>query len=1042
MDNWLKQHEPAEVHLWMPLLVSGEERMRSLRNTAIVVEAWLQWAERLGRKDVLLWAASEAIDLIRDRRGVGGVALHLESWAGLSAPEKAAAAVARMAMTRGTAFLVSGKIEVALRSFRTARRSSEAAEDLVGRADAWRGEADVLSRRGDNEGALAAYRTARRDFEAFGSPHGIAGTWLGEATVLLRSGDAAAALAAYQAAGRSFAALGSQHGEATALWGAATVAQMRGDTERALRGYRSARELFAAVGDPIGQGNTWLGEAQVLAILTENAAALAAYRLARRFFQDAGEPLGVANTFCGEADVLLLMGDHDAALANYREAAELSLAADDPLGRANAELGMAGVFFRHGDYAKALETFRGARELYRAAGHLLGEGNALRGEADIFLLWGDPELALKGYREARAAFDAIGFPLGQGNAWRGAADVFYGLEEYARALESYREARRLFSSIGHRLGESNAWLGEADVLARTRENDSALEAYRAARRMYADLGEPLGQGAAWRGEAEIHLETGRLADAAAAAQRAAALADPQKETDNDIRAWLIEAEARFRLGEMEQAARLAAQALDGFDDSRSSFLTDFQRTKREGLIQPAYEILTSALWQLNQRLPALERAEQARSRVLLDLVATRHAERGRGAEASDSSGRREELARELATIAKDLAGEPDPEKRRELEARRDHLDRQMERLGLEILFSADSPLATGRALDLTGIQRTVEQVGPTLLFHVAEDRTFVFLLRKGSEPVAEALPLGRAELDRRARRLVEDLANPVYESRAGEKLRELWASLIGPLADRLPAAGPLTLALHGPLHQIPFEALIDRNGDMLFERFDVAVTPSISTLHHVRNHHRPSRNDDVLLALAAGDGLNSPAVEVREIASIFDASRPDRFEPTVARYQTYETLAPRARHLFIASQAAYERGSRRLTYLQIEPSELHDGRLTAAEVASLPLDAELVTLAACDTAYAEVLLSDERLDLTRAFLAAGAAAVLASRWKVPEDDRTSRFLVDFYRAYRQGGPDGKGMRKDQALTEARRRSRKRADPARLWAAWVLVGDAR
>jgi len=88
------------------------------------------------------------------------------------------------------------------------------------------------------------------------------------------------------------------------------------------------------------------------------------------------------------------------------------------------------------------------------------------------------------------------------------------------------------------------------------------------------------------------------------------------------------------------------------------------------------------------------------------------------------------------------------------------------------------------------------------------------------------------------------------------------------------------------------------------------------------------------------------------------------------------------------------------------------------------------------------LLSDERLDLTRSFLIARAAAVLATRWKVPENEATSRFLFDFYRAYRQGGPEGKGLRKDEALTEARRLSRERGDPAQIWAAWVLVGDAR
>ncbi len=162
----------------------------------------------------------------------------------------------------------------------------------------------------------------------------------------------------------------------------------------------------------------------------------------------------------------------------------------------------------------------------------------------------------------------------------------------------------------------------------------------------------------------------------------------------------------------------------------------------------------------------------------------------------------------------------------------------------------------------------------------------------------------------------------------------------------------------------------------------------------------------------------------------------------MARYRTYENLARRARHLLIASQATLTPGSRRLTYIEIEPSDAHDNRLTAAEIANLPLDAELVTLAACSTGAARALLSDERLDLTRAFLVAGTAAVLATRWKIPDDEPTSSFLKDFYRLYRQGDAEGRGLRKDQALTEARRLSRGRGDPAQVWAAWVLVGDAR
>ncbi|TNV67583.1 CHAT domain-containing protein [Corallococcus exiguus] len=129
--------------------------------------------------------------------------------------------------------------------------------------------------------------------------------------------------------------------------------------------------------------------------------------------------------------------------------------------------------------------------------------------------------------------------------------------------------------------------------------------------------------------------------------------------------------------------------------------------------------------------------------------------------------------------------------------------------------------------------------------------------------------------------------------------------------------------------------------------------------------------------------------------------------------------------------------------LELEPSQAHDGRLRPAEIATLPLQrATLVTLAACDTARGEAELSDERLDFTRAFLIAGASAVLATRWKVAEDEATTRFLVDFYRAYREPLETPPALRKARALTVARRLARERQEPASVWAAWVLVGDAR
>ena len=81
-----------------------------------------------------------------------------------------------------------------------------------------------------------------------------------------------------------------------------------------------------------------------------------------------------------------------------------------------------------------------------------------------------------------------------------------------------------------------------------------------------------------------------------------------------------------------------------------------------------------------------------------------------------------------------------------------------------------------------------------------------------------------------------------------------------------------------------------------------------------------------------------------------------------------------------------------LSGLELEADGADDGLLQVHEVLGLRLAADLVTLSACDTAlgsgyFAEVPAGDEFVGMTRAFLAAGSASVMATLWEV--DDKAS-----------------------------------------------------
>ncbi|RDC65534.1 hypothetical protein AHMF7616_04164 [Adhaeribacter pallidiroseus] len=111
-----------------------------------------------------------------------------------------------------------------------------------------------------------------------------------------------------------------------------------------------------------------------------------------------------------------------------------------------------------------------------------------------------------------------------------------------------------------------------------------------------------------------------------------------------------------------------------------------------------------------------------------------------------------------------------------------------------------------------------------------------------------------------------------------------------------------------------------------------------------------------------------------------------------------------------------------------------DGILYMGEIYNLRLNADLVTLSACETGLGKLANGEGVIGLTRALMYAGARNIVVSFWKVP-DNSTADLMEDFYTALISGED------KAQALQTAKRKMA-RADKYKhpfYWAPFVLVG---
>lgn len=275
-------------------------------------------------------------------------------------------------------------------------------------------------------------------------------------------------------------------------------------------------------------------------------------------------------------------------------------------------------------------------------------------------------------------------------------------------------------------------------------------------------------------------------------------------------------------------------------------------------------------------------------------------------------------------------------------------------------------------------------------------------------------------------------------------LRRLYDALIGPVAAELSSAQRVVIAPHGPLHQLPFTALLDpAHSPLLDHAPPLQYTPSATVW--LRSKQRPAATpQSPCLAIGYDGGSERQLAHTwAEAQAVVQSCGGTAWPGTAGICARLIDCAAHYRRLHLACHAEFNLADPLASWLELGPGE----RLTAADViAGLELSAELVVLSACRSGVSRIVRGDEPLGLVRAFLRAGARAVLVTLW--PVDDTASCYLMEyFYRELTMHQPPLDPatalQRAQQALRDTVSSApalRSYADPS-FWAAYALVGSA-
>jgi CHAT domain-containing protein len=369
-------------------------------------------------------------------------------------------------------------------------------------------------------------------------------------------------------------------------------------------------------------------------------------------------------------------------------------------------------------------------------------------------------------------------------------------------------------------------------------------------------------------------------------------------------------------------------------------------------------------------------------------------------------------------------------------------------------------------------------------YFTGEDSIFVFTITKNDFDV------NATARDSLFERRIEQLRDGIIKKDYAQYIKAahlLYQTLLEPIKNKLNARN-LIIVPDGAINAVPFEALLAQAVDAENKEYsrlpylanDHAISFAYSAtllLETLKRHRTQNKRDYLAYAPVFPAGLpvdsrgadfvnrNLAVDSVRTAGRVFGYLSASKQEVTgvmeqfksrhgffdrwfgnkakvyLEREAKEENLKSTTlrdyRYVHFATHGLLNEKSPKLSGLVLaqDTTSSEDGILYLGEIYNLDLNADLLTLSACETGLGQIAKGEGIIGLTRGFLYAGAANLLVSLWQV-NDQTTADLMVDFY------GNMLNGQIKAEALRQAKLKliqSHPEYAKPYYWAPFILIG---
>ncbi len=818
-----------------------------------------------------------------------------------------------------------------------------------------------------------------------------------------------------------------------------------GDKQKGLEFFDQALKLWQAIGDLRGQAEllTDLGYTQTDQGNLKQA--LHYFNQALSFWQTARHPKGEALTLTAMGVVYCSLGDMQKSLDNHDKALHLFHAIGDHIGEAVTLNGKAYVYNNIGEPRQALDLYKKALQLYRNADRRPGVAATLGQIGRVYESLGEKTKALDYHNQRLELSRSLGNPRTEAHTLRDIGVVFDSLGEKQKALDYYTQALSINLRLNDRRSQGYTLNCIGYVYDRMGEKARALGMYRQAVELLRIVEDRAGETLTLHNIARAARDTNDLVEAQTQGKTLLSIIENlrTKVINQEFRAsyfasahqhYELYIDILMRLHKQNPTAGYDTAALEISEKARGRSLLDLLNEAGTDIRQGVDQALLQQERDLQQslNLKAEQQVRLASGRPTEEQMA------GIKKEIADLTTRYEEVLARIRATSPRYAALTQPPILKLVEIQQLFDDNTM--LLEYFLGDEKSYLWAVTRNSLTSF----ELPGRATLEY--EAKRLYELLTSFSQI------LGRQSL--RERRLYQERIQKEFSDTAA-RLSEM---LLTPVAAHL-AAKRLIIVADGALLYMPFAALpnptdLRETGNIrqpLVVSHEIVSLPSISLISAIRKESDGCCSASKTLAILAdpvferddprverrGAGGSRPSAGRAQLqpdeklfisrgatGSVDEKLQFQRLPESWTEAMTIANLVPQAERRLalgfdanISTATSTELRQYRIVHfathalvygvhpqlygivlsLVDKKGKPQDGFLRLNEIYNLKLSSDLVVLSACQTALGKEIQGEGLVGLTRGFMYAGAARVVASLWKV-NDKASAELMKYFYEA--------------------------------------------